>query len=477
MLLGRRRRVIVAPLVPALSLFSSLPSAAQQRETTAATLATSGAPGADAPTDRFLLVARSETYVELFQRALLPGPNGAIVTTDTAVPINEYLSVNARNVDAPWDDDSVDLEFAAWGRLWPTSSNYERPFDGDVQTASIRYDGGPAWARLGRQHVAGGAARFARFDGVTVGAREAVGFFVEGYGGYGVLPRWNGQPGYHHLGSAEGEILKDTGPPEERASNWLAGGRVGYTMSRLSGSLSFHEQHETAGVSHRNLGLDFGARPFEVASLGASAIFELDSQRFASARVFLDTTPVPELDLGAEFARAEPALLLSRQSVLSVFTTDGYEEVGGTFTVRALKLLRFEGNGYVQGYDGTGPGARGELATRLATGRLFPTMVRVAYARVIAPENGYHSVRVSFSKTLSTRVASTLEAYGYFYDEAIYGYRTSSIYAGTVTYRVSDPFELLWGGSLASSPYAALDAQTMIRATYEFDAPPRTRRR
>jgi hypothetical protein len=477
MLLGRRRRVIVAPLVPALSLFSSLPSAAQERATTTATPAASGAAGADAAADRFLLVARSETYVEIFQRALLPGPNGAIVTTDSAVPINEYLSVNARDVDAPWDDDSLDLEFQAWGRLWPTSSSYERPFDGDVQTASIRYDSGPVFTRLGRQHVAGGAARFARFDGVTVGARETAGFFVEGYGGYGVLPRWNGQPGYHHLGSAEGELLKDTGPPEERASNWLAGGRVGYTMSRLSGSVSFHEQHETAGVAQRHLGLDFGARPFDEASLGASGIFELDSLRFANLRVFLDTTPVSELDLGVEFVRAEPALMLSRQSVLSVFTTDGYEEAGGNFTLRALQWLRVEGNGFVQDYAGTGPGARGELATRLAAGRLFPTMVRLAYARVIAPDNGYHSVRVSFGKTLSERVASTLEAYGFFYDEEIYGYRTSSVYAGTVTYRVSDPFELLWGGSLASSPYAALDAQTLIRATYEFDAPPRARRR
>jgi hypothetical protein len=51
------------------------------------------------------------------------------------------------------------------------------------------------------------------------------------------------------------------------------------------------------------------------------------------------------------------------------------------------------------------------------------------------------------------------------------------VYAGTVTYRVSDPLELLWGGGLARAPYAARDAQTLIRATYEFDASPRARRR
>ena len=146
--------------------------------------------------------------------------------------------------------------------------------------------------------------------------------------------------------------------------------------------------------------------------------------------------------------------------------------MGGTFTLRALAWLRFEGNGFVQAYDDSGPGARGELAARFATGRQFPMMARVAYARVIAPENGYHSVRLSLSRTFSRRVASTLEAYGYFYDEPILGYATSSVYSATVSYRVTAPFELLWGGSLANSPYAAFDAQTLLRAVYQFDAPP-----
>jgi hypothetical protein len=469
-MLSVRRRGVLAPLVAVPVLFSPAPSAAQE----------SGAPASrvdrDAAADRYALTARSETYLQFFQRALLPGPNGAIVDAETALPVSEYLTVSARDVDAPWQKDSIELEFSAWGQLWPTNSNYERPFDGDVQTASLRYDAGPVFARLGRQHIAGGAARFARFDGVTVGARQELGFFAEGYGGYGVLPRWNGQPGYHHLGSAEDELMNDTGPPEERGTNWLAGGRVGYTMPRLSGSLSFHEQHETGGLAQRNLGLDLGAQPFDVASLGARALFELDSQRFAHVRAWVDTTPAPRLDLGAEFARSEPALLLSRQSVLSVFTTDGYDELGGNFAVRATRWLRFEGNGYVQLYDDAGAGARGEFATRLATGKLLPMMLRLAYSRVIAPENGYHSIRASFSRALSLRVACTLEAYGYLYDDPIAGVDASAVYAATASYRVSEPLELLWGGSIANSPYALFDAQTLLRAVYSFDPAPIARR-
>ena len=94
--------------------------------------------------DRFSVSAHSETYVQLYRRALVPGQNGQVVPTEQAVPIHEYLFANARDVDTPWQKDSIGLEFAAWGRIWPTDSSIERPFDGDVQTANIRLEAGPA---------------------------------------------------------------------------------------------------------------------------------------------------------------------------------------------------------------------------------------------------------------------------------------------------------------------------------------------
>ena len=424
--------------------------------------------------DRFSVNARSETYVQLYRRALVPGQNGQFVPTEVALPIHEYLFANARDVDAPWQKDSIGLEFAAWGRYWPTDSSIERPFDGDVQTANIRLEAGPAWARIGRQQIAGGAARYARFDGIMVGARH-LGFFLEGYGGFTVLPRWDDRPGYHRLGSAEDSLLSYLPSAPNRGNYWLTGARLGYQTTRVSGSLSIHDQEMSGGVDHRNLGLDVGAQPITDASLGASALLDLDSGRFADARFWLDATPHPLLDVGAEVLHTEPALLLSRQSVLSVFSTDGFDEFGGTLTAKLLRWLRFDTNGYIESYRGTGPGARGEAAARIALGVDYPTLVRVAYSRVIAPKNGYQAVRVSFSRKLSRGLTSTLEAYGYFYDEPVAGYKTSSVYAGTAGYQALDSLEFLWSASVAQSPYAALDAQTMLRATYHFDTASRPR--
>jgi len=429
--------------------------------------------GAPEP-DRFTLVAQSETYLQLYRRALLPGQNGASVPTETAVPIHEYLSANARDVDAPWQKDAISIEFAAWARLWPTRSSLERPFDGDVQTANVRLQAGPVWAAVGRQQVAGGAARYVRFDGVRLGTQQ-LGFFAEGYGGFTVLPGWNEQPGYDALGDAADELLVYQPPRPRRGEQWLVGARAGYASLPASASLSFHEQRRDAELDRRSLGLDVATRLLGLASLGGSALLELDSQRFADTRLWADAAPHPLIDVGIEAVHTEPALLLSRQSVLSVFSTNGYEELGGTFRLRASSWLRFDANGYLDLYGQDGPGARAQVAARANLGVLNPTIVRVAYARVVAPENGYHSLRTSFSRQLSQSLGSTLEAYGYVYDSPIAKSSTSLLCAGTLAYRWAEPFELLWSGSLAHSPYATLDAQTMLRANYRFDTPSRAR--
>jgi hypothetical protein len=416
------------------------------------------------------VVARSETYLQLFRRALLPGPNGALVSPSTAAPIHQYLFASARGIHiaAPG---TLDLDFGAWARAWPTDSRLERPFDGDVQTASIRYSVGPFWARLGRQQVAGGAARYARFDGVLVGAAHPLGIVAEGYSGFSVLPRWDERPGYHHLGSLEGELARGDDEPIDRRGYWLAGARLGYASSALDGSLSLHEQRERGGVAFRNLGVDASARPFDSGSMGASALLELDGQRVATARAWIDTAPHPSFDAGVELLRADPARLLSRQSVFSVFAADGYDELGATLTWRAERRLQFESGGYVQLYDDERPGARGDVTARIVAERSRRTLVRATYTRVLAPENGYHSLRTALSRDFSRRLAATLEAYGYFYDRPVAGHTTSSVYAATLSYRALESLELLWGGSLARSPYAALDAQTLVRVTYQFATP------
>jgi hypothetical protein len=169
--------------------------------------------------------------------------------------------------------------------------------------------------------------------------------------------------------------------------------------------------------------------------------------------------------------------LLSRQSVLSVFSTTAYNEGGATVEGRPLEFLSLEASGWIQFYETGHPGVRAEAAARIVASRARRTQLRVGYTRLQAPDNGYNAARISLSQRLLPPLRATLEAYGYFYDEAIRAIRTSTVYAGTLTWQARDPLSVLVGASLARSPYAEADAQAQVRVAYDFDfstrGPPR----
>ncbi|MDF3067277.1 MAG: hypothetical protein K0R38_2878 [Polyangiaceae bacterium] len=428
-------------------------------------------PGAGQTSDRFELQAQSQTYATLFRRALLPGPAGSLVQTETVLPVFEYVQVRARNLDSPWHRDSVDIELSGWGRALFTNNTFERPADGDVQTASVTYHQRGASFKLGRQQFVGGAARFARFDGAALETALGAGFTAHAYGGMTVLPRWNQRLSYYHLGSNADSLLRnpETFQQPERSGHWMLGGRLVYSQPSLTASASFHEQREQGELGHRNLGLDLRGTPTADVTGAVSAIVDTDAGRLADTRAWVDWTPATWLTGSLEYLHTEPALWLSRQSVLSVFSNDRFDEVGGIAKLRPLKGLTVEGLAFATLYQDRKPGGRVEATARFVVDE--STLVRLSYARVVAPGNGYHSLRSSISRRFPSRLAATLEAYGYFYDEPIQLYDTSFVYAGTLSYEASARLNLLWGASLMRSPYAAIDAQTLVRANYAFDFP------
>jgi hypothetical protein len=115
------------------------------------------------------------------------------------------------------------------------------------------------------------------------------------------------------------------------------------------------------------------------------------------------------------------------------------------------------------------PGARSEIAARLTPTHDRATSVRVGYGRVLAPDNGYHALRASFSRRFVHDLTGTLDAFGYFYDEPIESVATSSVFAGTLSWQATRALGILLGGSLARSPFALSDAQAQVRATYSFE--------
>lgn len=426
---------------------------------------------ADKPEDAALepeILVRSETHFRLYQRALLPGPYGAVVSEEVAAPVVEYASLTAHDLDAFGQKNSLDLELDVWGSATFGEAGAGRRMDGDVQNANVRYRSGPAWVRLGRQHVAGGAARYSRFDGLSAGGTLPMGLGADAYAGLTVLPRWAARPGYHQLGSAVDTLSRDVDalPEPNRAEHWVAGGRVYYDSPRLDAGASVHEERDRGELGHRNLGLDARGDLSKKVSLGATGVMDLDATRVADARAFCHYVPIPEIQLEAEVLHAEPALFLSRQSVLSVFSTDAYQEGGGSFRVKLWRELSLTGSGFVQLYADDELGQRGELGARITPGRTDRTVLIMTVSRVIAPENGYRALRNAWRQRIALPLFATVEAYHYLYDDPIRGYDSSSVYAGTLEWKFARDLSLLWGSSFARTPYAASDAQTQLRLRY-----------
>jgi hypothetical protein len=125
---------------------------------------------------------------------------------------------------------------------------------------------------------------------------------------------------------------------------------------------------------------------------------------------------------------------------------------------------------YVESFERGDWGARIRSGVRVIPDDRHRMLLNVTYTRVLEPLNGYHGTRLSLGYRLSTPLQVTAEQYCYLYDHAIVGMNISTVHALYGSYRLARAWEVMVGGSLFNSPYAALDAQTMTRLTYTFGA-------
>jgi hypothetical protein len=382
------------------------------------------------------------------------------------------------DADTPWAKNSVDTELSFWGAASFVGNDIdgrggERRIDGDVSVASVTHRLGTGYVKLGRQYVTGGAARFAHLDGVSAAYRSTWGLVASGYAGYTALPRWYNVPNYRLLGSTSDGMVQrpEDFPHASRSGNWMAGTRIGYSHLKYGEvGISLHEQHEDSALGRRDFAVDLHLPGTETLDGDARALVDLDSGRLADGFVGLGWHPIRRLDLAVDYRRMTPTLLMSRQSVLSVFAVDRFDELGGEARYRiGQKVVAFTG-AFVEWFESGDNGIRLRSGVRVTPDDHHRLLVNAAYTRVAEPVNGYHSTRLSIGYRIAEPVTVTAEQYCYLYDHAIHGVSTSTVHALNASYRPKRAWEIMLGSSLFNSPYAALDAQTMVRLTYTAGA-------
>jgi hypothetical protein len=413
----------------------------------------------------------SATYVRYFDRALLPGPSGAPVPTDEMAPVYEYLSLRAPRLATPFGD-PVEVEFSGWGNGLLTDVAGEHRFDGDVTALNLLFALGPTHAKLGRQIVTSPAARFVRIDGASAGARRGL-LSLDAYAGYVVLPRWSQRPGHFALGSAADLLLTSPLPEPSRAGSWAVGGRA-QVLDRSWGHIgaSVHEAYRASELWARNLAADARLCPWDPVDVLGVAIVDGSTPGLAEARASVELRPRTDATLVLEWRRADPMLLLSRDSVLAVFDTSRYDEVGADATVQPLERISFGASGYADAWTDGGTGLR-------LSARMLATMdparrlrVQLTYGRTAESRNGYHAGRLSISYRFADPADAVLEHQAYFYDVPIRGMATSTVDQASLGYKLAPMLRALFGGGIARSPYASIDAQALVRVVYEQGSVP-----
>ena len=205
-----------------------------------------------------------------------------------------------------------------------------------------------------------------------------------------------------------------------------------------------------------------------MAAGGACCTVDLDSKNLADTFLGVSFHPSRDWDIATEYRRVIPTLLMSRQSVLSVFAVDRFDEVGGELRYHATPRVLLFGGSFVEWLAGEGVGSRTRAGAKIYPDNAHRLMIQLSYTRVVEPENGYHATRISAVYRLLAPVTLTAEQYTYLYDVAIRGVSTSSVQMATSSWRFHRKWELMLGGSLFHSPYAAVDAQGMLRLAYTY---------
>ena len=199
------------------------------------------------------------------------------------------------------------------------------------------------------------------------------------------------------------------------------------------------------------------------------ALVDGDAWGLTEARLGVDVLPMEELSLTAEFLHATPALFLSRQSVLSVFSTEPFDEVGGGAAVTVLEGLQLGAAGYGQRLGDGELGMRLRSHVRFVPRGFKRLTVRAGYHRVAESVNGYHAPRLAVSCRIIDPVTLTADSYFYFYDTPIRGVDSAWVGAANARWSFLEHWSLLFGGSLSRTPYGALDGQGIARLELDLD--------
>jgi hypothetical protein len=389
------------------------------------------------------------------------GQPGQPFNLDDVATAFEIVSITARDVANPV---ATDLTFVL--RTWAAYDIADHRWDngtgsnltGDLQTAYAegRLIGRRLTLRLGRTQVATGVARMVHLDGGEAVLVLPAGFRVSGYVGAPVTQRFGTRSSLVSWNAVGGDLA--------------AGGRVGWSLALpgapgrgLDLGASYNTVQDGSDPVREEAGVDARLRLIDPLVLAAFGSYSLYDARVSEGVVRAAWTATRLVLVEADYRYVAPDLLLARNSILSVFSAEERQSIGGGATFRLARGLR-AGATYHAIIEPTGEAGKTELgheADARVEWERGPTVAGVEGFFLDAFDNGYVGGRL-FGRRELGRAFAAADVLAHVFREKVNG--EDLAFTGTLTLG----YELLHGLSAVVSGRAGVTP--FMEQTFEFMA-------
>lgn len=388
----------------------------------------------------------------------------------TVAPIYELLTVSGRDIGNPIAE-NLQFVFSGYGAgsigrnlVWYSGASPQDRFFADFDLAYVQGElfRRAVQLRLGRQMVGGGVAGMLQVDGAGAIVRLPVGIGLSAFAGSPVS----------HLFDARG------GDPTYNPyrGTFATGGRASFTLPSWGEiGASMVEVKDGGDPGRRQAGADVRVMPLPALTLFANTNYDLHEKRWAENNVVAQVQVLPKLLVRADYRQVDPDLLLARDSILAIFTSERRNEVGAGFQYGVWKGFTFSGDYHrLKEQDGNGHRASGRAtwvaAHGLTAGAELGFQSMSSHPSGSYLNNGYLLARAFCSKNFG-RVAGTLDLQEYALRNEVNGSKNSFLGTATAAYLLGRGFSVLLSGSGGATPYYERRFDVLAKLSYNQSYP------
>ena len=448
------------------------------------------AAAAPAPAD---VVEATATTVVTAGQQLRGALTGQTPELDTVTPVYELITLSARDLRNPVFE-NLEVVVSGWGAYdlgevrWNAGTTDN--LSGDLTTGYVR---GQLFKRaltlrVGRAYVAAGTGRMLQLDGADLLLRLPGGVSVSAFGGVPVAQRFRTRAGVRSWNPAGGELAYGG-----RLCWWLAlPGAAGRGLDLGASAVMITDAPATVwdprdlalppaqrraisddGASVRqDVGLDARFQWSAGLVFTANGTYAMEAGRLADLGVSALWTASQKTFVNLDFRKVAPDLLLSQNSVLSVFTDQERTDVGGGVRYQ-LTGSTSVGLDYHALLEPTGEGTKTELgheATARAEWEHGPSRLggEVSYLEaggLGAEKNGWVGGRV-FGRRELGRAFVAGDAQVHSFKQEINGNKLAVTGVLSAGYQLGGGWSTVLAGRAGVNPFLEQQADLLVKLVY-----------